>query len=124
PNERALAAAGLEVEVAFPVAPGDPATKPLQFWGLAAAPARREARAWEPPRPARESGGRAEVVVHDPSTREALRRFLDSLTPGRAYPPGTLLSEAERSETRRRGDLDAQWLLAMLADGSAAGGLV
>ncbi|MEM7244896.1 MAG: GNAT family N-acetyltransferase [Acidobacteriota bacterium] len=57
-------------------------------------------------------------------SRPALARFLARLAPGRAYPPGTLLSGAEQVETRRRGDLEADWLLARTDDGEVVGGLV
>src|SRR5204862_3359162 len=60
---------------------------------------------------------------HDDFTRRALGRFLTSLVPGRAYPPGTLLSEAERVETARARMLDAPWLLALSPDGAVLGTL-
>ena len=67
------------------------------------------------------------VGWHRPATRKLLARFLQGLVPGRSYPPGALLSEAERIETGRRGVLDAPWILALArdADGDAevVGGL-
>lgn len=59
----------------------------------------------------------------DVSLRPALERFLAALVPGRAYPPGTLLSEAERLETQRGGWPAAGWLVGLGQDGEVKGAL-
>ena len=83
-------------------------------------------RAEGPPMRAPEGGARAGITLHwaDEATRAALRRFVAALVPGRAYPPGTLLSEAERLETARTSALLAPWLLALDERGEVAGALV
>jgi RimJ/RimL family protein N-acetyltransferase len=119
-------AAGLELEVSLPegyrrASDGDLVA--LETWGRPGRGAERPAVAF--PRLAAERGEpEARIAVHDRGTRPALAAFLQSLTPGRSYPPGTLLSESERAETRRKGDLEADWVLALDAAGAVVGGVV
>jgi len=120
----ALERAGLRIEVTLPGALQDGAAdlaclgRPPAARRSAAEPALAEAR-----RGAR-SRDEVTVVWHDAATRAGLARFLAQLVPGRAYPAGTLLSEADRLETARRGALDAAWVLALDAVGEVAGGVV
>ncbi len=130
-------AAGLELEARLPG--GWMSDAGLRDWLWLGRPARRGATAGS--RPAAEGAPRAipagarEGSPPDPAAKRAMRwfepdlgpaleRFLASLVPGRAYPAGTLLSEAERLETRRRDVSRAAWLLALDAAGEVAGGLM
>jgi len=117
---------GLELEVSLPAAwrpaSGAPAVA-LEFWGRAGRGRRLRAPVSRTPVPSRPESG-WELQVHGAATRAALATFLGRLVAGRAYPPGVLLSDAERSETRRPGDLDAEWMLALAEDGSVVAGVV
>jgi RimJ/RimL family protein N-acetyltransferase len=127
----ALESAGLAVEGRWPGGwRTDAATCDLVVLGREA-PERRPAGGRRPAPWARDAApagarGRLDVRIErsTPALRPALRAFLEGLVPGRAYPAGALLSEAERAETRRRGDLEADWRLALTPDGAVAGGLV
>ena len=132
-----LGAAGLEVEVSLPGAwrtlpPAGTASAPdehvdLVMWGRPSAgwaPLPAAARDGDAPRAQAGRRGEISIVWHRLATRTALEAFLAALTPGRAYPPGALLSETELAETRRRGDLEASWLLALDGAGQVAGGLI
>lgn len=122
----ALRSAGVEVEARLPAGhrtragPGD--------YLLLGRPAQKR-RGSAPPVPSSVSAsappfGDLQLLRHDESSRPRLAAFLRELSPGRSYPPGTLLSAAELDETRRPGGLDADWLLAVAGDGRVTGGLV
>lgn len=136
---RGFERAGLEREVLLTRGWRDGGTLvDLELWGRSPAGAGRGSRrppasaslgTWPADSALEARGGQRQddgmrLLWHDASTREPLSRFLNTLVPGRSYPPGTLLSEAERLETSRRGALAAAWLLALSADGQVAGGLV
>ena len=129
---RALEGAGLELEGVLPDGWSAPGGEPVDLH-LHGRPGRPK-RLTPPPRPDPpvmqrppidpSRRGSASIVAHEAGTRATLRRFLDALVPGRSYPPGTLLSEAERGETRRRGDLEADWVLALDPEERVVGGVV
>ena len=96
---------------------------PLRFFGRPSARRREPPEMRAPAAPERARGPEPELRVHASDTRAGLARFLDRLVPGRAYPAGTLLSEAERSEGRRSGDLEAEWVLALSGE-AVVGGVV
>lgn len=122
PHEAALRAAGLAPEVTLA---RHPPARAIRLWGRCASPRPSMPDALRPaPSAARGDGAAVRVVVHGAATRAVLARFLATLVPGRSLPPGTLLSEAERLETSRRGELDLPWLLALDGPGEVAGGLV
>lgn len=123
----ALEDAGLELEARSPGGwSAGAADVDLVYLGRPGHGRRRPAPAPpQPPRRGEERGACAvEVRRHDVETRAALAAFLEGLIPGRSYPPGVLLSESERAETRRPGDLDAAWLLAVEPSGCVVGALV
>lgn len=68
--------------------------------------------------------GAVRLAWHDGATRGPLAAFASALVPGRSYPPGTLLSEAERLETSVGSGLRADWILAMAQDDRVVGGIV
>lgn len=119
----ALVEAGVAEEVALPSGWREEGRD--LTWRLHGRPARRakggEPKVVAPPR----GEGVADVRLEwsDEATRAALGRFLAALVPGRAYPPGTLLSEAERLETERPRRSVGAWLLALRPDGEVAGAL-
>jgi RimJ/RimL family protein N-acetyltransferase len=120
----ALERAGLRVEVRLPEALDEGA---VDLVGLGREPQGRRGVVAVPGVPRRDAAparGDVSIAWHDATTRAALARFLAHLVPGRAYPAGALLSEADRLETSRRGALDAAWLLAFDGAGEVAGGLV
>lgn len=123
----ACESAGLVREGALPEAwrgaPGRAATG-LEHWGRPGRRRREPGPASVIPPTRAEGRAGFQVVPHRAGTRDRLRDFLDALVPGRSYPAGTLLSDAERAETRRSGDLSADWMLALDADGRVAAGVV
>lgn len=121
----ALEPAGLASEGRLPrgwrAGPGD--ERDLLLFGRPPARRREPPAFAAPPAPAGRPSAEPELFVHGPETRRELAAFLDSLIPGRSYPAGALLSEAERAEGRRRRDLEADWVLAA-AEGRVVGGVV
>ena len=118
---RALESVGLATEARLPHGWG---SDDLVLLGRPASALRGASKSAWPTPPRSAEGGELTIVAHGPETRAALSAFIASLVPGRSYPAGTLLSEAERGETRRRGALEAAWLLAMDPDGVVVGGLI
>ena len=124
-DDRTVEAAGFTLEASLPEGWRDgPRETALRLFARTAPP-KPSADEPESRRPVRSPTDESErLVVHGPGTRDALGRFLEQLVPGRSYPPGTLLSEAERVETRRPGDLEARWLLALDESAEVVAGLV